>query len=178
MSSTRDGTRCSSSEFSSSAPRSKRSAAPIGTTSYSQCTRAFTARSLAADSAARSFTPARIDIHLSPHPSPFRRGGIRSRKVDARPLLAQHCVLILVAPLALEPSVVDEVPFPAHPEPLHQRDGRSVAAIGSRDDAIELERGESEIDHGACGLGGESAVLKCGRKGVADFSDARRRPYH
>src|SRR5579862_3748832 len=99
-----------------------------------------------------------------------------SSEADTRPILAQHDVLILVAPFALEPRVVDEVTSPLHPEPLHQRNRWGVAAIGSGDDAVELERSESEIDHGACGFGRESVVLVCRREGVADFSDAGRRP--
>src|SRR6202167_2463846 len=100
------------------------------------------------------------------------RAGL-SRNADARPLLAQHRVLILVAPLALEPCVVDEVPFPFHSQPLHQGDRRSVAAIGSRDDAVELERIEREIQHGARRLSPPPPVLYCAPECIADFSDSR-----
>src|SRR5260370_31131287 len=102
------------------------------------------------------------------------RAGL-SRNAGARPFFAQHCVLILVAPLALEPRVVDKVPFSFHPQPLHQRDRRSVAAIGGSDDAVECERTEGEIYHSSRSLGGETAVLVGGRKGIANFPDSRRR---
>src|ERR1700722_4142923 len=99
-----------------------------------------------------------------------------SRNADARPFFAHNSVLILVAPFALEPRVVEKVPFPFHSQPLHQRDRRRVAAIGGSDDAVECERTEGEIYHRSRSLGGETAVLVCGRKGIADFSDSRRRP--
>src|SRR5258708_2965254 len=99
-----------------------------------------------------------------------------SRKPIARPFVADRCILVLVAPFALEPCVMDEVPCPFHSEPLHQRDGWSVAAIGSGDDAAELEYIEREIYHRSCSLGRETAVLVCASEGVADFSDSRRRP--
>src|SRR5580700_494711 len=103
------------------------------------------------------------------------RAGL-SRTAGARPFFAKHCVLILVTPLALEPRVVEKVPFPFHSQPLHQRDRGSVAAIGGRDDAVEYERTEGEIYNGSRSFGGETVVLVCGRKGIANFCDSRRRP--
>src|SRR6202023_4371116 len=102
------------------------------------------------------------------------RAGL-SRIAGARPFFAQHCVLILVAPLALEPRIVEKVSFPFHSQPLHQRDRRSVATIGGGDHAVECECTEGEIYHGSCSLGGKTAVLVCGGEGIADFSDSRGR---
>src|ERR1700722_11008288 len=98
-----------------------------------------------------------------------------SRKAIARPFVANRRILVLVAPFALEPGVVEEVPCPFHSEPLHQRDRWSVAAIGGGDYALELEHIEREIYHRSRSLSRESAVLVCAREGVADLTDSRRR---
>ena len=54
----------------------------------------------------------------------------------SEPLIFEDCVEVLVAPFALEPDILDEVPFPAHPQSLQQRDRGIVLAVGASDDSM------------------------------------------
>src|SRR3954451_4532264 len=90
----------------------------------------------------------------------------------AAPLLLQDREAVLVAPLPLEPRVLEQVRLVPHAEPPQDRGGADVARVEPGDDPVQVQVVERDAEQVPGTFSGEPAPLEVRVQHVADLAAA------
>ena len=93
----------------------------------------------------------------------------RARGAAGQPLLCEAGEEDLVAPLALEEDVLQEVGLAAEAEAVEEVMGSGVAGVGEGGDSMFAEGAEEVIEEGCHGLSHEAAALEGAGEGEAEL---------
>lgn len=88
------------------------------------------------------------------------------------PLVLEQGQVDLIAPVALEPLVADEVRFLAHTEPGAQSKRRLIPRIDPCDHTVKAETVTGQMEQGVSSLGGVTATREAWVKHPADLAAA------